>query len=153
MDILEHIKDEHDRFKNLIKKIETSDASTKKNLFHELYAKIYGHHEAEEHILFPLVKEEVDGEDKEVVLEMIEEHSLGSYQFSVLEKTSVDNETWDAKFSVLKEVLEHHMDEEEAEFMPIAREVLSEQQRAEIYEEFETVHEENTEKQAKKLKQ
>lgn len=72
MDILEHIKDEHDRFKNLIKKIETSDASTKKNLFHELYAKIYGHHEAEEHILFPLVKEEVDGEDKEVVLEMIE---------------------------------------------------------------------------------
>ncbi len=153
MDILKHIKEEHDSFKDLIKKIEASDEKNKKHLFRELYAKIYGHHEAEEHVLFPLVKEKVKEEDKETVREMIEEHSLGSYQFSVLEKTFVDNETWDAKFSVLKEVLEHHMDEEEAEFMPIARKALSTQQREEIMEEFESVHEENMEKKAKKLKQ
>ena len=76
-------------------------------------------------------------EDLDVAREMKEEHSLASYQFSVVEKTGMRNETWDAKFSTLKEVIEHHMDEEEQEFAKLAKEVLSEGELVQLLEEFE----------------
>ena len=84
MNVLEEIKKEHNEAKELIKKIENSEGETKKQLFQELYATIKGHHEAEEIVLFPDVKEKSEDEGKEVVREMIEEHSLVAYQFSVI---------------------------------------------------------------------
>ncbi len=152
MDVLTHIKEEHNEFKDLMKKIQESKDSKKKDLFRDLYAKLNGHHEAEEHVLFPLVKEKVDEEDKKVVLEMIEEHSLGNYQFSVLERTSIDNETWDAILSVLREVLEHHMDEEEEDFITLARKVLPKEQLEDLLDEFESLLKEKKEEKEKDLK-
>lgn len=152
MNVLEEIKKEHEEFKTLITEIENSEGESKKKLFEDLYAKIKGHHEAEEIVVFPDVKEKSEDEGKEVVREMIEEHSLGAYQFSVIQKTPVDNETWDAKFSVLKEVLTHHMDEEEKELFKQAREVLSETELEEKYDPFEKTQEEYEEEQKNKLK-
>ena len=151
MDVLKEIKKEHDKFKSLISKIEKSKGEKKKTLFRELYAKIKGHHEAEERVVFPDIKKKSDEEGKDVVREMIEEHSLGAYQFSVLEKTSIDNDTWDAKFSVLKEVLTHHMDEEEKELFEQARKVLNKKDLEEKYDPFESTMEEYEKMQQKKL--
>lgn len=137
MDVLKEIKKEHDEFKTLISQIENANGNKKMKLFKELYAKINGHHESEEHVLFPDVKSKSDEDGKHTIREMIEEHSLASYQLSLLERTSVDNETWDAKFSVLKEVLTHHMDEEEDEFFKQAKKVLTEEVLQEKYDEFE----------------
>jgi hemerythrin superfamily protein len=152
MDVLKEIKKEHDEFKSLISKIENSKGEEKKSLFRELYAKIKGHHEAEERIVFPDVKKKSDEEGKDVVREMIEEHSLAVYQFSVIEKTSIDNDTWDAKFSVLKEVLTHHMDEEEQDLFEQARKVLNKKDLEEKYGPFESTMDEYKKIQEKKLK-
>ncbi|WP_312651883.1 hemerythrin domain-containing protein [Proteiniclasticum sp.] len=152
MDVLTHIKEEHDEFRELMKKIESSKSAKKKELFRELYAKLHGHHEAEEKVVFPMVLEEVKAEDKEVVREMIEEHSLGQYQFKVLEKTDVEDETWDAKFMVLKEVLEHHMEEEEKEFITLAKKVIPKEKREELLEKFESVLEKKKKEKEKELK-
>lgn len=152
MDYITHNKEEHSEFKKLIKKVEEAKGDKKKELFRELFIKLYGHHNGEEAVVFPAVKEKVSGEDLDVVLEMIEEHKLGNYQFSVLDRTSVDNETWDAKFAVLKEVLEHHMDEEEDEFAKIAKKALSKEEREELLEEFEKVSDEKEEEKQKDLK-
>lgn len=151
MDVLKEIKKEHDEFKSLISKIEKSKGEKKKTLFRELYAKIKGHHEAEERVVFPDVKKKSDEEGKDVVREMIEEHSLAVYQFSVLEKTSIDNDTWDAKFSVLKEVLSHHMDEEEQDLFEQARKVLNKKDLEEKYDPFESTMDEYKKMQEKKL--
>ena len=152
LDILQEIKSEHEEFRKLIKKIETAKSDKKKALFDELNIKIHGHHEAEEKVLFKDVKSKSDEEGKDVVLEMIEEHNLGAYQLSLLDRTSVDNETWDAKFSVLKEVLTHHMDEEEKELFSQAREVLSKEELKEKYEPFEARNEEEKKKFQAKMK-
>lgn len=151
MNVLTHIKEEHDSFRSLISEIEAATGDKKKALFQDLYAKLHGHHEAEETVIFPKAKEAVKGEDEELVLEMIEEHSLASYQFSVVEKTFVDNETWDAKFSVLKEVLEHHMKEEEDEFLPLARKLFSSETLNELYDEFEKVMDKKEKEKEKDL--
>lgn len=152
MNILDEIKKEHNEFKNLIAQIENAKGNEKRNLFEEFYAKLNGHHESEEHVIFPDVKEKSEEEGKEVVREMIEEHNLASYQFSLLERTSMDNETWDAKFSVLKEVLTHHMDEEEKEFFKQAKKVLTKDTLEEKYDEFEKTMEKYKKEKEKELK-
>lgn len=151
MDLIAHIKEEHQEYKNQFAAIEKATGQKKEDLFKDLYASLYGHHEAEEQVLFPLIKEAVKKEDKEIVMEMIEEHSLGTYQFSVVHKTGLDNETWDAKLSVLKEVMEHHMDEEEEEFLPLAEQVLSKEQREQLLETFEKVLEDEKKNKMKEL--
>lgn len=151
MDVVTHIKEEHETFRTLMDEIEAAKGDKKKELFREFYAKLYGHHEAEEKVLFPKVREKVEGENEQKVLEMIEEHSLANYQFSVVEKTFVDNETWNSKFSVLKEVLEHHMTEEEDEFLPLAKKELSKEVLNNLLDEFETVLEESKKKKEKEL--
>ncbi|GAU79182.1 hemerythrin domain-containing protein [Fusibacter sp. 3D3] len=151
MDVLAHIKKEHKEFKKMISQIESAQGEKKKEIFREFYAELNGHHEAEEHVVFPLVRKSAKGKDDEVVLEMIEEHSLGRHQFSILERTAVDNETWDAKFSVLKEVLNHHMEEEENTFMPLARKVVPKEHLDSILDEFESVLETYKMKKKEKL--
>ncbi len=137
MDVLQEIKQEHEKFKDLIKQIEEASGKTKKSLFETLKMDVSAHHKAEESVVFPDVKAKSDEEGKDIVREMIEEHNLGTYQMSLLERTSVDNETWNAKFAVLKEVLTHHMDEEEKELFKQAKKVLSKDELIQKYEPFE----------------
>ncbi len=152
MDILQEIKKEHDGFRKLMTEIENSKDDKKKTLFEKLYAELIGHHEAEEHVLFSDVKAKSDAEGKEIVMEMIEEHSLLDYQLSVVQKTFVTNETWDAKFSVLKEIITHHLDEEEKTLFKQAKKVLDKEILLEKYEPFEATMAEYQKKQEEKLK-
>ena len=137
MDVLQQIKQEHEKFKDLIKQIEEASGKTKKSLFETLKMDVSAHHKAEESVVFPDVKAKSEEEGKDIVLEMIEEHNLGTYQMSLLDRTAVDNETWNAKFAVLKEVLTHHMDEEEKELFKQAKKVLSKDELIQKYEPFE----------------
>ncbi|MGH2526597.1 MAG: hemerythrin domain-containing protein, partial [Actinomycetota bacterium] len=43
---------------------------------------------------------------------------------SEIEQTPVEDETWIAKFTVMKENLEHHIEEEEGEMFKQARQVF-----------------------------
>lgn len=151
MDILQEIKKEHMEFKSLVSKIEKAKDNKKKEIFEELYAKVIGHHESEEHVLFSDVKKNSDDAGKDIVMEMIEEHSLIAYQLSVIQKTGVDNETWDAKFSVFKEILTHHLDEEEDELFKQAKKALDKKTLEEKYDDFEKTMEKYKEQQEKKL--
>ena len=137
MDVLQEIKKEHEEFRDLIKKIEEASGTTKKSLFETLKMNVTAHHKAEEAVVFPDVKAKSDEEGKDIVREMIEEHSLATYQMSLLARTAVENETWDAKFSVLKEVLTHHLDEEEKELFKQAKKVLTKDELIQKYEPFE----------------
>ncbi len=153
MDVLKEIKKEHKEFRQMISKIEKG-TKNKVEVFKELYKKIYAHHEAEEKVVFPGVKKSGD-EAKKVTLEMIEEHNVITMQFKVIAKTTGQDETWDAKFSVLKEILEHHLDEEEKDFFEQAQSVYSTEELKKMYEPFEeTMHkieEEMEKKSAKKV--
>ena len=151
MNILEEIKKEHGEFRSLMTQIESSEDKQKKQLFEEFYAKLVGHHEAEEHVLFNDVKANSDQDGKNIVMEMIEEHSLVDYQLSVVQKTSIGNETWNAKFNVLKEIITHHLDEEEKELFKQAKKALDKATLQEKYEPFEATMEKYQKEQEKKL--
>lgn len=140
MGYLKHNKEEHDKAKKIAKKIDGSKANKeKRKLFEDLYIMIYSHHKAEEEVIFPLVMERLTKEkEKELVREMIEEHSLAAYQFSTVNQTLLDNDTWNAKFTTLLEVVEHHMDEEEESFTELGKKVLEKEEDKALLEKFES---------------
>ncbi|MCD1147255.1 hemerythrin domain-containing protein [Peptoniphilus sp. KCTC 25270] len=153
MNYLEHNKEEHAEFKKIMEEIEKAeDGRTKRARFIELYASLYGHHEAEEEVIYPEIMEAIKKvEDLELSREMVEEHHLAMYQFQVVYETSASDETWDAKFSVLKEVLEHHMEEEETNFTEMAQKVLPKERYRELLEPFEAALEKYKEEKKKEL--
>ena len=153
MGYLEHNVEEHEEAKDLAQQIEKSkDDKKKRKMFEDLYIMIYSHHNAEEEVVFPFVMDRLSKDsDKDVVREMIEEHSLASYQFSTVNQTLLENDTWDAKFTTLMEVVKHHMDEEEDDFTKLAKEVITPEESEELLKEFEESMEKYEKEMKKKL--
>lgn len=154
MGYLKHNVEEHEKAKELAKQIkENKEDKKKRELFEDLYTMIYSHHHAEEEVVFPVVMDKLEKDsDKDIVREMIEEHSLANYQFSTVNQTLLENENWNAKFSTLMEVVEHHMDEEESEFTKLAKKVLTTKESEELLEQFEDAMEKYEQEIKKKLK-
>jgi iron-sulfur cluster repair protein YtfE (RIC family) len=80
-------------------------------------------HEAiEEQVLYPALRPHAEAHD--VVLESIEEHHVADGLIKELHAVRKDAEKWGAKFKVLKESVEHHIQEEERKMFPAARGVI-----------------------------
>ena len=82
------------------------------------------HAEIEEEIFYPRVRKAGE-EEKDEVLEGIEEHLLIKELVGALEGMSAEEEAFDAKVKVLKEQVEHHVEEEEGEMFPHVRKALT----------------------------
>ena len=61
-------------------------------------------------------------------MEAYEEHHVVDQVMAELEQTSVEDEVWGAKFTVMKENIEHHIEEEEGEMFPQARQVFDKEE-------------------------
>ena len=125
MDAITLLKDEHDALKKLLEK---ADGTTERGVKtrEELLARIKNdltvHEAIEEEIFYPALKEHA--ETKEITLEAYEEHHVVDEVMREIEQTPFDDERWGAKFTVMKENIEHHIEEEEGEMFKQAREVL-----------------------------
>ena len=97
----------------------------------ELFATIKGeltvHEIIEEEIFYPELK--AHPKAKDIVLEGYQEHHVVDLLMGELEALDVSDETWGAKATVMKENIEHHIEEEEGEMFKSARQVFD---RAEL---------------------
>jgi len=126
MDVYEILKEDHKTVAELLKKLDkTSEDGTEKRekLFLELKTELTFHAYIEELLFYPLLKDKK--ESKEITLEAYEEHRLVKTLLEELDDMSKDSEEWIGKFRVLKENVEHHVEEEEGELFEKARNVLS----------------------------
>ena len=103
---------------------------TRTELFAELKSAMILHERIEEEIFYPALKEHPKAKD--IVLESFEEHHVVDEIMGELEATDVTDETWAAKFTVMKENVEHHMEEEEGEMFKTARQVFDEGELEEL---------------------
>lgn len=77
-------------------------------------------HEAmEEQVLYPALK--AHPEAKDIVLEGYQEHHVADVVLKELQELPPSDERWGAKLKVLKESLEHHIEEEEGDMFKKAR--------------------------------
>lgn len=133
MDVFELLKTDHEKVSGIMEKIdETTErgVKTREELFAQLKNELDLHAQLEEQLFYPAL-EDAD-ETRDITLEAYEEHNLVKQLLSELEAEPKDDEQWTAKFTVLKENVEHHVEEEEGELFKKARKVLSKEQREEI---------------------
>ena len=99
-------------------------------MFGRLKEELDIHAHIEETILYPVLKREA--ETREITLEGLEEHHVIKMLLKELSESSVESEQWTAKLSVLKENVEHHVEEEEDEMFVDAKKILSKEQIEEL---------------------
>ncbi len=125
MDPLHLLTEDHEKVKKLLEELDstTADASDRRRqLFSQIRREMEIHETIEEEILYPALNSHAEA--KEVVLEGYEEHHVVDTIMGELDDLSFEDETWGAKLSVMKENVEHHIEEEEEEMFVKARELL-----------------------------
>ena len=127
------LESDHRRFEALLKDgEETTERGVKRRseLLQALTAALTVHEAIEERILYPALKGHEEA--TEIVLEGYQEHHLADLVIKELHQLDRDDERWGAKFKVLRESLEHHIQEEEREMFRIARAVLASEELTEL---------------------
>lgn len=127
MNAFQLLKEDHQKVSGIFQQLEPTTEraeKTRTELFARLKEELDIHAQVEEKVFYPSIKQAA--ETREIVLEGFEEHHVVKILLKELEELPVDTEQWTAKLKVLKENVEHHVEEEEQEMFQKAREVLSE---------------------------
>ncbi|MEX0990632.1 MAG: hemerythrin domain-containing protein [Actinomycetota bacterium] len=125
MDAIQLLEDDHDALKELLEKADSTTergVKTREELLTRIKNDLTVHEAIEEEIFYPALKEHA--KTKEITLEAYEEHHVVDEIMGEIEQTPFDDERWGAKFTVMKENIEHHIEEEEGEMFKQARQVL-----------------------------
>ena len=125
-DAVEILEREHRRFEDLLKQgEETTERArgTRRELLTTLTSELNAHEVMEERVLYPALK--AHPQAREIVLEGFEEHHVADLIVKELHEVATNEEAWGAKFKVLKENIEHHIEEEEGNMFRLARGIFS----------------------------
>ncbi|MGE5293849.1 MAG: hemerythrin domain-containing protein, partial [Solirubrobacterales bacterium] len=80
---------------------------------------------------------------KEIAFEAIEEHRAAKMVLSDLHEAAVDDPRWAARCKVLKELVEHHIEEEESDVFEAARQVFDEERASMAAKRFKELKKES----------
>jgi len=135
MDAFELLKSDHGKVFELFEEIDSASGPAKRQLFTRLKGELDVHAHIEEKILYPAL--ENTEEAREITLEAYEEHKVVKDLLAELANGGGPEDEWNAKLTVLKENVEHHVEEEEGELFSKAREALSSEEIDRIGAELE----------------
>jgi hemerythrin superfamily protein len=122
MNAIELLESQHREVERLFSKIEKAKTPTSKTkLFEQIADKLAVHASIEEHHFYPAVKGK---QTEDILLESLEEHLAIKRVLADLLELEAGDETFDAKLTVLKEEVEHHVEEEESDLFPKVRAVI-----------------------------
>ncbi|HXC50290.1 MAG TPA: hemerythrin domain-containing protein [Candidatus Limnocylindrales bacterium] len=140
-DAISMLKADHEKVRGLLSQLEnSSERSSQKReaLLHKIAAELEIHTTIEEEIFYPAYRDAVKKkEDRKLYQEALEEHHVVDLVMPEIEETDPGTEVFSAKAKVLKEVIEHHADEEEKEMFSRARKVFEKDELRELAERME----------------
>jgi hemerythrin-like domain-containing protein len=140
-DAIALLKADHDKVRRLLSELEqTTDrsAKTREKLLREIETELKIHEQIEEEIFYPAYRDAVSSkEDRKFFYEAHEEHHTVDLVLPELLETDPATEVFGAKAKVLKELVEHHADEEEQEMFTRARKAMRPQELRELGDEMQ----------------
>jgi hemerythrin superfamily protein len=137
MDIFHFIKNDHQEVKNLFQKIMAStDHEESKKLFAELKNELLIHSETEEKTFYQALQTH-SLKDNDLVQKAKKEHQHVELILNQLSKLTVAAEKWFIQFGELKQMVEHHIAEEETEMFSRAKKCFSEHKAKTLAEEMQ----------------
>jgi hemerythrin-like domain-containing protein len=99
-----------------------------------IISELEAHTEMEETLVYPLLKDEFEEEDDAMVEEAYAEHDVAKHLINELRSLDPEDEQFNAKVTVLRENIAHHVEEEETDLLPKAEETLSVEELAALGE-------------------
>jgi hemerythrin-like domain-containing protein len=129
MNAIALLEADHQKVKRLLTELDSTTErgiKTRTELFATIKGELTLHEIVEEEIFYPELKAHPKAQD--IVLEAYEEHHVVDLLMGELEALDVSDETWGAKATVMKENIEHHIEEEEGEMFKQARQVFDRQE-------------------------
>lgn len=128
MDAISLLKNDHKEVKALLEELAgTTTRATKRRvtLLEEIQRQLHAHTTIEEEIFYPAYRDAGDKEQAKMYYEALEEHRAAEdLVLPDLLKTEPDSEQFSGRAKVLKELIEHHVKEEEGDLFKQAKELL-----------------------------
>lgn len=122
-DVVAFLKSQHEEIKGLFTQVAGAHGEERKQVFTDLRRLLAIHETAEEEIVHPRAKSELDNGEAVVSARLDEEHEAKEV-LSALEKLDVDSAEFEEKFnSFEKDVIAHAEAEEHQEFSKLAMEL------------------------------
>lgn len=141
MNAIELLKADHQTVRDILGQLsESSERAVKKRteLLRKLETEITVHTSLEEELLYPAFKQAGSKEEAKLYYEAKEEHrAVDSLVLPDLKATDPSTPEFSGRVKVVKELLEHHIEEEESELFPRARKLLGKEALDELGEQME----------------
>jgi hemerythrin-like domain-containing protein len=133
------LKNQHREVKDLFDRIrKADDEEERRELLDQIADRLQMHMLIEESIFYPAVREVTnDGKTKEMIPEAYEEHHVVKLVIDELPDLDPDDESFTPKMTVLCELVDHHVEEEEREVFKAA-ETLGAERLDELGSEMES---------------
>jgi hemerythrin-like domain-containing protein len=136
--ILSKLHADHEEVAALMEKILDASGTERNELFKEMRTKLQAHVEAEAKVLYKRMEREGEEEARSFAYEGDVEHGLVEELLEQLGRSRAkDSEQWTAKMTVLKELVEHHVEEEEATGFKEARDTFDGEELEKLGDRFE----------------
>jgi hypothetical protein len=116
------LKKQHREVKSQFKKMESADSPRlRRQLMAEIARNLEAHTTIEEEIFYPAVRGLETRKAEEMVLEAFEEHHVVKLVLAEFPRVNPEDERFEAKMTILSELVEHHVEEEEKEMFKLAQ--------------------------------
>ena len=142
MNAIDMLKAQHREADELFEAIEDAEVEKKGPLFEQLADALAVHTTIEERHFSPAVRAR---RTEDILLESLEEHLSIKRALAELLDVEADDVTFDAKLKVLKELVQHHVGEEESDLFPKVKKLFDKAQLEEIGDDMEVTAAELTE--------
>jgi hemerythrin superfamily protein len=138
MEIYDAIREDHAKARRMLRElaeVEAGECERRIALFSDLKSELTMHQHVEEAVLYGRL--EAIAEARPDALAAMNEHHIVDTLLGELDAMAKDTDRWTAKLTVLRELVEHHMEEEEGAFFDHAKAVVDDDLAARLAEEFQ----------------
>lgn len=140
MSVSQILKRDHAEVKKLFKEFEKAEEDRQFEIARTCMQMLTAHTAMEEEMVYPVMREM--GMEPDMVNEAMEEHHVAKNLIREMSDLDWEDEAFKAKFMVLMEAVEHHVQEEEKEMLPKFEKEGDKQQLKELTKALEERHDE-----------
>ena len=137
--ILQDLHKDHQEVSGLIEQIMNAEESSERStLFKEMMSMLLAHSHAEQQVLYKKMEKSDDEKARKFALEGTNEHQIVEQQLQLMAKArNKTTEQWTAQLTVLRELVNHHVKEEESTGFSCARSDFDKEQLEKMGQQFQ----------------
>lgn len=124
--IIAMLKTDHEKVRELFRQYKTARDlhRQKKNIAERVFSELEIHTRLEEEIFYPALQARADQGNMALITESVREHKMAGNLIRELKALDPEDVQYEAKFALLTELIENHIEEEEGEMLLHAEEKL-----------------------------